>query len=628
MKRVLSLLLACVCLVASLSMFAGCGSPSSSEEDLGAEIMCYLVGEIYDFDPAKAYTNDEAMKILSLIYEPLFYLDSNGNIQYGLAQSYNFYQDRDEFKLSIRLRATMWNDGTPVVADDVIDAWLRILSPDFPCQAAPLLYEIKNARAAKLGDGVSIDDVAVAQGDGEQEVIVTFEQALSEEGQQNFLRNLTSIALTPIDKNTVTRNDRDDHWSKRVSTILTNGPFAIRAMDYTTKETDMVAGVHEFRLERNEYYRRDVEGVNSKSLYVSPYKFLSYWNTDLDDSFEQFLDNTIFICGDIPVEQRGTYLSQAKVANMLSTYTYVFDNADPVLSDARVRCALSLAIDRDAIISEVTGGLGVAATGFVSHGVFNGAGGSFSDVTAASENALSTKANKEEAVRLLREAKADGYKGGELRVLIRESDEEKAIFDAVKAAWLDAAREAGVSLTVRVTQKSCTTFSIEEDKSVVIMRKDTVQEAFRVNDADEKAGFDGYNVLGIDYQMLSPDAFGILASFAFEMSGNGINTDDIENFYIRTHITGFNNVAYNAKIDAAFAEKDLTKRAALLHEAEVILLEEMPIMPILFNQSATLVSGELRRVYTNYYGYNVFTRTEMRNYHSHLITEYGDTPAG
>ena len=69
MKKILALLLATICAVVPLFALAGCGSGDTETEDVGAEIRAYFVGELYDFDPAKAYTNDEAMKIMSLIYD-------------------------------------------------------------------------------------------------------------------------------------------------------------------------------------------------------------------------------------------------------------------------------------------------------------------------------------------------------------------------------------------------------------------------------------------------------------------------------------------------------------------------------------------------------------------------------
>ena len=58
MKRVLALLLALVTVFAMVATSVGCaGGEDDDEEDLGAEIpFVFVGGEVYDFDPAKAYT--------------------------------------------------------------------------------------------------------------------------------------------------------------------------------------------------------------------------------------------------------------------------------------------------------------------------------------------------------------------------------------------------------------------------------------------------------------------------------------------------------------------------------------------------------------------------------------------
>lgn len=645
MKKFLAMLLACVMLVLAMSSLAGCGSAGSGEEeDLGAEIRAHFVGEIYDFDPAKAYTNDEAMQIMSLIYEPLFTLDSNGNLQNALAQSYRFYEFRGKHLLDIELRDTAWSNGNPIKAEEVVWSWQRILDSDFPCQAATLLYEIKNARAAKIGEIIeetkkpaTIYDVGITAPE-DRTITIEFAYEMDGEAQQNFLRNLTSVALSPVNESSVTFDGRDDYWSKRVATLVTNGPFSVRALTYAATRPDAEGNLpegKEFRLERNNYYRRGAEGNGSKELYVSPAKFMEYWDRDLDEVFTQYIEGTIFYVGDIPLDKRAEYLSSARITNLLSTYTYVMDVTDPLLSSVKVRRALSLAIDRETLVSEATQGLGVPATGFVSHGVYDGSRrGAFSATTAGRESALATTANKEAAVALLREAKGEGYTSGDISILIRDNAEEEAIAKAVVAAWKEVFRSAGISVAINYTKQSKTTYRVPSTDSVAAnatLYSDAVQDAYTIKKAKDENGtvtgvengFAGCNVLGIDYQMLSTDAFGALASLAAGLSGNGILTGNSalgEDEILVKHISGFNNAAYNDTMERAFAEKNVTARAALLHEAEDILLSELPVIPLLFNQSASCQSGDLKRVYTSYYGFPVMTRAELRNYAGRKFT--------
>ena len=81
MKKILCLFLVAVMLLVSLGTLSGCGKKES-------EIRVYLGDQIYDFDPALAFVDDNVSRVMSLIFEPLFLLDEDGGISYGLADDY------------------------------------------------------------------------------------------------------------------------------------------------------------------------------------------------------------------------------------------------------------------------------------------------------------------------------------------------------------------------------------------------------------------------------------------------------------------------------------------------------------------------------------------------------------
>lgn len=133
---------------------------------------------------------------------------------------------------------------------------------------------------------------------------------------------------------------------------------------------------------------------------------------------------------------------------------------------------------------------------------------------------------------------------------------------------------------------------------------DSVQEAY------EKGDFD---VLAVDISMLSTDAFPALAAFALEFSGNGIDMSS-ETYDFFPHLTGFNDAGYNEIIERAFAEKDIAKRADILAEAEAYLMNQMPVMPVVFNKDCYLVSKELSGLKSSYLGYRIFSKVNYKNY--------------
>ena len=170
MKKVISL---CLCLITVLTVFAGCAK-EKDPNDKGAYISMYLTDPVYNFDPAYAFGNESALKVVSLMFDNLFVLNENGKVKKSLAKDYDIIENEedDEYKMIITLEETAWSDGTPVSANDVVFAWKRLLDNTSSFDAACLLYDIKNAREAKESN-VSIDDVHV-YAINEKQVEITF----------------------------------------------------------------------------------------------------------------------------------------------------------------------------------------------------------------------------------------------------------------------------------------------------------------------------------------------------------------------------------------------------------------------------------------------------------------------
>jgi len=240
MKRILSLIL---CAVMILGVLSACTTIEG--ENPGMVVDVYMTTPITDFDPALHYDDDAMIKIFSMIFEGLTKLDENGKWKKAMMKSYSFKPNVDDgYSLVIDLKATRWSDGRTVQAADFVYAWKRILDPEFKCEAASLLYEIKNARAVKMGDA-SVDDLGVAAVD-----VYTLQIDFDYKANLDaFFTALASPALVPLREDIVAR---DAHWAKQTSTLVTNGPFALKGL---------MPG-ESMRLERSSYYYTDPEKVN------------------------------------------------------------------------------------------------------------------------------------------------------------------------------------------------------------------------------------------------------------------------------------------------------------------------------------------------------------------------------
>lgn len=160
MKRVISLLL---CAVMMMCVFTSCGSGT---EGNGPVIPVYISSPISSFDPALSLNDEAALKVIGMIYEGLTRINSKGKVENALLKKYTYTSNADtgSYILEIELKSTQWSDARSVTADDFVYAWKRIMEPEFQCEAAALLMDLKNAKEVKSGD-VSVDDLGICSAD-------------------------------------------------------------------------------------------------------------------------------------------------------------------------------------------------------------------------------------------------------------------------------------------------------------------------------------------------------------------------------------------------------------------------------------------------------------------------------
>ncbi len=573
MKRVLSLLL---CAVMLLSALAGCTTIDGDNK--GMIIDVYMTTELTDFDPTLHYNDDAMVKFYDLIYEGLTNLNAKGKWEKALMKKYELRgNDEDGWYLLITLESTKWSDGRTVQAADFVYAWKRILDPDFKSEAAALLYDITNARDIKLGD-VSVDDLGVSAVD----VYVLQVNFDKKPNIDDFFTATASAALVPMREDLVSR---EPHFGKAAANIITNGPFAIKAMSKGEV----------LRLERNNYYFIDSEKNEPVDKYVIPYRLTTnYSYGDAEAQLAKFEAGELFYLDEIPLAKRAQYKSQATITDEMATHTYYFNTDNKLFADARVRKALSMAIDRNEIVNIVT--YAKAATGLIPYGVFDTKRGtSFREEGGA---ILSASADVASAQALLKEA---GVTSGSFSVTIRPNEVDRAIAAYVKGVW------ESLGFTVKVVEVQPA--KVKDDEKV--MYCDTFSEKYTSGDFD---------VIGIDMQMLTPDAFSALAPFALEFSGNGVDMNS-DTYDLFGHVTGFTSEAYDALIEQAQAEEDAAARAQILHSAEKMLLEEMPIVPLVFLQDAYLIHDDLSGYGSSYYATREFNKMKLKNYTAYLPVE-------
>lgn len=568
MKRIICLALCAVMLCGVLS---ACSTIKGDNK--GAIIELYLGEELFNFDPALAYTDDTMVKVLSVMYEGLTRLDDDGDWEKAMMDSYEYKEDRGEYKLTVELKESSWSDGRSVQAPDFVYAWKRQLDPEFRSDAASLLYDIKNAKTAKYGD-CSIDDVGITAPDI-YTLEVVFEHDIDVDA---FLRTAASVTLVPLREDVISRNA--EHWAQKTTTIVCNGPFVLKELDYGSI----------MRLERNAYYFRDVESDEQLDKYVIPWRLVTYYEWgDLLTQYELFKNKEIFYLGEVPLDYREAEKKNAHLTDESATHTYLFNTENPLFKDARVRRALSMAIDREEIVNIVV--YGKPATGLIPYGVKESGGkGEFRE---AGGDIISTTADVEGAKALLREA---GVTSGSFSITVKDHEQDLAIADYVKSVW----QGLGFNVTVNA-------LTGVRNRQLEKIYDDKFNEAYEAGDFD---------VIAIDTNMITNDAFANLAMYSTEYSGGGIvDLRVADNYETKLNRLGYQNTDFDALIDGAFNAEDNSQRNDLLHDAEEKLLEDMPVMPVMFLQDYYLInSSVLSGEETGYEGYRNFSRMKMKNY--------------
>ncbi len=240
-----------------------------------------------------------------------------------------------------------------------------------------------------------------------------------------------------------------------------------------------------------------------------------------------FQTGQLHLTDGVPFNLRDTYREEENPAlredPMFATGYLGLNTEREGLSDPRVRKALSMALDRDIIIEKVTKN-GRAAGGFVPPTI--------EDYPVAS----ALPHDPEQARQLLAEAGyADGEGFPELQFIIANADTSRTFAEVVQGMWRS---ELGVSIEI-----------LNKEWQVLISEMDS-------------GNFDIFLLSWIgDY--LDPASF-----LKIMRSGDGNNR------------TGFSNPAYDAYLEEANQQVRLEDRYALLAEAEQILLDELPIIPM------------------------------------------------
>jgi len=496
-------------------MLAACNSSPPPE----ASLLNRAIGpEPETLDPQLAKTT-QSHTVLRDLFEGLLAYSAGGELIPAAAQRWEISADGLVYTFWLRPEAR-WSNGDTVVAEDFVYGLRRLVDPQTAAFYAHTLASVVNATEIIAGDKApqTLGVVAVDR----FELQITLRQS-----SPYFLSELAQAATYPAHRQSII-----DFGAKftRPGNLVSNGAYTLLQWELGLM---LVLG-------RNErYWNNAATAIDGVRHHVTPNPSAELFRYRAGE-----LDITSTVPAEAFAQLREERPAELRTASLLSVYYYGFNLTYAPLGDsAKLRQALSLAVDREAITEKVTGRGEQPAYSWVPPGTNNYEPRRlfFADMSRDERFAA--------ARRLYAEAGYSASNPLQIEVRYNTSDTHKRIALAVQAGWREV---LGFEAEL-----------INEQLKVLVanMIAKEVTQIFR-------SSWNG------DFN----DAYSFLAIFESDSPSN---------------MTGYNNEEYDSLLRRAAEQTQPERRRLFLEEAEQVLLADHIMIPIYYPVSKHLLSPKV-----------------------------------
>ena len=497
----------------------------------------------------------------------------------GVAEKWDISSDGKIYTFYLNKNAK-WSNGDPVIADDFVWSWMRILTSTLGSQYPDMLYYLKGAKEyhswvplevlqsnlqddiKKLNKLKSLKISELSPGDIDELDTLSKSIASIQNDIENhkpkpsfdsvgvkaindhelmvelknptpfFIRLLSHYSTYPVHKETVLAHgsidDRNGQWT-RPGNFICNGPMNLKSWELNKQIT----------VEKNPLYW-DADEVRLNEIRYYPVS-----NESTED--RMFRAGQLHVTNVVPLEKCPVYIENnnpnLRIEPYMGTYFYRVNTLHPVLKDKKVRLALAYALNRNQIVDKVSKCGQKAAYSFTPPG------------SAGYEPDTEIPFDPTLARSLLAEA---GYKDGidfpVLEILFNTQEGHRKIALAVQQMWQE---NLGISVQL-----------VNQDWKVYLAREMTGD--FQIS----RAGWIG------DYE--DPNTF--LDTLRPNRGNNK---------------TGWENEEYDQLLELANSTNERSLRYEYLMEAERLLISEMPIIPIYTYVRQYQLSSDVKGWYPN-----------------------------
>jgi oligopeptide transport system substrate-binding protein len=520
---VASLMIACLVLFGVGHTNSGNGTYSLTLQEANKnKILLLTVGsEPRTLDPQQAQGVTEHHIIMAMI-EGLVApsIDDQAKVVPGMADRWEHNDDHSVWTFHIG-ENRKWSNGDPVTAQDFVFSYKRMLTASFGAQYSENLFILKGAADYYRGKITDFEKVGVKALDDHTLRIELV-------GPTPYLLSLVQHdSWLPVNPKAILSfgkiDTRDSKWTS-AENFVGNGPFKMKSW----RPNDVIEVV------RNPFYW-DAENVKLNGI-----NFYSIEN--LNTGERAFQAGQLHKTDQVPLDKvpyyRRTHPELIRIDPYEGVYFYRINVARKPLNDPKVRLALNLAVDRDAIVKNILREDQKPATGYTPPGM-----GDYKPLNKIAYDPARAR-------QLLAEA---GYPNGKgfpkFTIHFNTMESHRAIAEAIQQMWKE---ELNIDVGLE-NQEWKVYLDTQNNKNYDLSRSAWIGD------------------------FMDPVTF-----LSMWTTGNGNNN------------TNWGNPKFDALIEQAARTGDPNARLEILHQAEDLFLSEAPVVLVYWYTNAYLLQPSVQ----------------------------------
>ncbi len=526
-----------IALLLSLTLAAGaltaCGGSDEGSTKSGAVVNIPIGQDLDNMDASRAHET-YGCQLAMETQDTLVRYDAEGKAQPAGAESWDVSEDGLVY--TFHLRDNKYSDGSSVVAADYANGLLRSLDPEVASSSAAMFYAVKGAQDYNNGK-ISREEVGVKALD-DKTLEITLNDSLP-----YFIQMINAAQMTPIPERLTQGADNTTYGSDETKMVF-SGPFMIekweRGSKIVTKKNPNYWDAENVHIDTVNYLLVQEESTRGQMFEQGELDVLNDVNAQYYEQLKADIDAGKFAPVEMP-KPSNNYI--------------IFNNTDSkgVFTNAKIRLAFSLAVDRETYITKVTQ-KDKPAYGFVPP-VTNNGDGKFRDSAPEplADSKLDPKALLEEGLKEI------GMKAEDLTV-----------------TFLQGNSNAGTKVRSEYFQNQW------QEKLGVKVEIETAADGAAFNNAIVNGNYQiTINGWGADYN----DPMTFMQLFTTGDSNNSAH---------------YSNEQYDKLVKEAVSEKDMAVRAQKFAEAEKILvLDDAGVAPLAYGFGTNLINPAVKGLVFN-----------------------------